>query len=281
MIRAEPITSAEAARTKGIQSIASGRSDLFRMDPRLLKIDPGFNARLVDFDPADDEDLALARSIAEVGVKQPLTVYMRDGEPIVTDGHRRLGATLHAMDVLGADIKSVPVQTETKHASAADHALSVLVRNQGKPLAPIEKANQYAKLIGFGWSEPEIAKKVGATRQHVSGLLQLRAGPAAVVEMVKAGEVSAGLAMGVLRDKRGDGTAATAALYEGLKKAQSEGKSKATAKHVERPVPDLTKSVGYQAGLKRAVEIIRAAWEPDELPSGITHLIKNIEKELA
>ncbi len=263
MIRAEPITEAEAKRSRGIMDLAPRRGNLYDFDPRLLKVESGWNSRIVTFDPANEEDLALACSIAEVGVKQPLTVYMKDGEPTVTDGHRRLAATLYAIDTLKAEIKAIPVQTEAKHASEADRVLSQLVRNQGKPLAPIEKASVYAKLTDLGWKVPEIAKKVGASAQHVTELLTLRAGPAAVVEMVKAGEVSAGLAMSTLRDKRGDGTAATAALYEGLKRAQSEGKSKATAKHVERPAPDLTKSVGYQAGLKRAVEIARRAGQEE------------------
>lgn len=125
------------ARKKGIQDLALGRSDVFRLDPRALQIEPGWNSRTSDFDPADPEDLSLAHQIAEGGVKEPITVYMKNGVPVVTNGHRRRAATLYALDVLGAEIKSVPVQTEPKHASEADRVLSQIVRNSGKPLAPM------------------------------------------------------------------------------------------------------------------------------------------------
>lgn len=261
MIRAEPIDT--KPKSRGIQDMAIGRVDLFRMNPRDLRIEDGWNSRTVDFDPDDAEDIALAKSIAEVGVKQALTVVMKGGAPTITDGHRRLRATLYAMDTLGAEILSVPVQTESKHASEADRVLSQLVRNQGKPLEGIEKGHVYAKLVGFGWSETEIAKKVGASRQHVIDMLALRAGPQAIVEMVQTGEVSATLASQTLKASKGDGAAAAEKLYAGLVKARSEGKTKATAKHVERPAPDLTKSVGYAAGLRRAVEILREAGMTD------------------
>lgn len=246
---------ATPAKKRGHRDNAEEVAGLYLYDPRKLHVQEGWNSRAVTFSPDDEEDIALARSIAEVGVKQPLTAFLQGGVAYLTDGHRRLAATLYAMDILGADIKTVPVQSETKLASEADRVLSQLVRNQGKPLAPIEKASVFAKLIGFGWSEAEIAKKVGLTRQRVVDLLTLRAGPQAVVEMVTAGEVSAGLALETIRAEKGDGAAAAEKLYAGLVKARAEGKSKATAKHVDRPPPDLRKSVGYAAGMKRAVEI--------------------------
>ena len=263
MIRAEPITEAEAKRAKGIQSMALGRSDLLRMDPRDLRVESGWNVRVSTFDPKDEDDITLAKSIAENGVRQPLTVYMKDGEPTVTDGHRRLAAALYALDHLGATFPSVPVQTEIKGADEADRVLSMETRNGGKPLSPIERAALYSRLIGLGRDEGWIATKTGRSRQYVSNLLSLREGPAEVVRMVEVGEISATLALQTLREKRGDGEAATATLYEGLKKAQAEGKTKATAKHVARPAPDLTKSVGYAAGMKRAAEMLREAGMAD------------------
>lgn len=256
MIRAEPIE--PKPKKRGLRDSAEEVGTLYYYAPDKIHVQEGWNSRICDFDPKDEDDMALALSIAENGVRQPLTAFLRNGLAYITDGHRRLAAARYAIAQLDAkDLRTLPVQAETKGSTEAERVLSQIVRNQGKPLAPIEKAAVYAKLIGFGWSEAEIAKKVGATRQHVSGLLQLRAGPAAVVEMVKAGEVSAGLAMETLREKRGDGAAATATLYEGLKKAQAEGKSKATRKNIARPAPDLTKSVAYQAGLRRAVEVLR------------------------
>ena len=58
---------------EGIQGLALGRKDILRLDPHDLHVRPGWNCRDVNFNPNDPEDLALAESIASVGVKQPLT----------------------------------------------------------------------------------------------------------------------------------------------------------------------------------------------------------------
>ena len=255
MIRVEDVTEAKTKK-RGLRDNAEEVASLYLYDPRKLHVQEGWNSRTVTFSPEDEDDIALARSIAEVGVTQPLTAFLRDGLAYITDGHRRLAATLYAMDVLGADIKTVKVQAETKSSSEADRVLSQLVRNQGKPLAPIEKANVYAKLIGFGWSETEIGKKVGVSRNYVSELLKLRAAPMAVVDMVKAGEVSAGLAMDTIKAARGDATAATETLTRAVDTARAEGKTRATAKHVERKAPDLTRHPAWKAALRHAVDVL-------------------------
>ncbi len=259
MIRAEPADT--KPKTRGIQDMAVKRADLFMMDPRKLGIEPGWNSRTNAFDPADPEDIELARSIAEVGVKSAITVYMRAGVPVITDGHRRLAATLYAMDVLGAKIQSVPVQTEGKHANEADRVLSQIVRNSGKPLEPFEKGNVFAKLMDLGWKEGEIAAKVGLTRQRVADLLKLRAAPKPVADMVKAGTISAGLAIDTMRAAKGDDAKATEVLAEAVTKARAAGKDRATAKHVDRapvdPAAKLKAHPAYAAGMKRAAEIVR------------------------
>ncbi len=264
MIRAEPADT--KPKTRGIQDMALGRVDLFRMAPRDLTVDPGWNSRTKDFDPADPDDIELARSIAEVGVKSAVTVYMRAGVPVITDGHRRLAATLYAMDVLGAKIQSVPVQTEGKHANEADRVLSQIVRNSGKPLEPFEKGNVFAKLMDLGWKEAEIAAKVGLTRQRVADLLKLRAAPKPVADMVKAGTISAGLAIDTMRAAKGDDARATEVLAEAVTKARAAGKDRATAKHVERapmdPAAKLKAHPAYAAATKRAAEIVRIAGHP-------------------
>jgi ParB/RepB/Spo0J family partition protein len=278
MIRAETITEAEARpKSRGISDIALGRAGLFLISPADLRIQPGLNSRVKDFDPADEEDLALSRSVAEYGVKQPLTIHWREGAAWITDGHRRYGAVMHAI-ATGAEIKSVPVQSEGQYATEADRVFSQIVRNSGKPLQPIEQARVFKKLIDLGWHEKGIATKAGLTRQRVVDLLNLQAAPREVVAMVEAGEVSATLASQTIK---AEGEGATEKLVSAVTTAKAAGKSRATAKHVSRPAPDLTKSVAYQAGLKRAVEIIRSAWEPDELPIGMARIIENIEAEIA
>lgn len=221
----------------GIQGLALGRKDILRIDPRNLHIRPEWNCRDVNFDASDPDDLALAESIASVGVKQPMTAVWEQGQAWLTDGHRRLGAALYAIEHLGAEIKSVPVQTEDRYASEADRVLSQLVRNNGKPLSPIEHARVYKRLIDLGWTEKQIAESVGRSVPWVKNLLELHAAPTAVTALVRSGQVSATLAMDTLKKAAGDSEKATKALTGAIEKAVASGKKKATAKHMDRAAP--------------------------------------------
>ncbi|EGL63608.1 hypothetical protein AGRO_3677 [Agrobacterium sp. ATCC 31749] len=230
-----------AASNQGvIKSLAVGRSDIYRMDPRDLHVKVDWNCRTVNFNPEDPDDLALAESISQVGVKQALTVYTEDGKAFISDGHRRHGATMYAIEHLGAEIKSVPVQTEDRYSSEADRVFSQIVRNSGKPLTPIEQARVFKRLIDLGWTEKDIQQKTGLARQWIIELLELQAAPAAVTTLVAAGQVAATLAMATLKKHGGDGVKAAGDLTRAIDKAQAEGKKRATAKHMdagEKPKP--------------------------------------------
>lgn len=215
----------------GIKDVAVGRSDIFRLTLGDLHVKDGWNCRDHDFDPADPDDLALANSIAQIGVREPLTVQWDDGKAYITNGHRRFRASLHAANVLGAEIKSVPVQTEPRYSSEAEHVLSQIVRNAGKPLTPLEKSRVFKRLLSLGWSEKDIATQTGVSETYVRGLLELQAAPAAVTELVRSGAVSASLATAAIRQH---GTKAADKLQNAVETAKAGGKKHTTAKHMER-----------------------------------------------
>lgn len=237
----------EPKKLHGIKELAVGRSDTFRLSLDDLHVKAGWNARDCDFDPTDEEDLALAQSIAEVGVRETMTAVWEDGRAYVTNGHRRRAAALYARDTLGAEIKSVPVQTEARYSSEADHVLSQIVRNAGKPLSPFEKGRVFKRLIDLGWDEDEIAKKTGITRNRVVQLLTVQAAPEGVKTLVREGSVSTDLALKAVRASDGDGDAAVASLTEAVETAKAEGKTRATAKHLDA-------GTGAKLTLKRAVK---------------------------
>src|ERR1700674_5839547 len=99
----------------GIKSLAQGRTDVFKVDPRVLVIKDGWNSR--DFnDPENLEHVDnLAQSIAAVGVKQPLTVFFENGKCYVSDGECRLRGAMRAIEHYKADLRTVPVQTEDRY----------------------------------------------------------------------------------------------------------------------------------------------------------------------
>lgn len=222
---------------QGMKEIALGRSDIYRMSIDDLHVKDGWNSRVTDFNPEDADDLALAQSISQVGVKQPLTVYWEDSKTWISDGHRRYGAAKYARDVLGAEIKSVPVQTEERFSSEADRVFSQIVRNSGKPLSPIEQASVFKRLIDLGWTIKDLEMKTGMSRNRIVDLLELQAAPVAVTEMVKTGKVSATLAITTLKKHEGDGRKTATELSRAVDKAESQGKTRATAKHLETEKP--------------------------------------------
>lgn len=211
-----------------IKDEAIGRSDLFRMPPDKLHIKEDWNSRN-DSDPENEAHVeSLTVSIMEVGVKQPLTIYQDSGTFYVSDGHCRLKAVRRAIE-RGADIKAVPVQLEERYSDEADRIFSQIVRNSGKPLAPFEMGRVFKRLLAFGWTVDDIAKKSGINRGWVIELLELQASAAEIQEMVSTGRVSATLAIESLRK---DGDKAGEVLTQAVATAQAAGKTRATKKHI-------------------------------------------------
>ena len=124
----------------------------------------------------------------------------------------------------------MPAKTAEKHSSEADRLLTQIVANSGKQLEPLEAADVFKRLVDFGWTEDQIAAKVGKTKNHVSDLLRLRAAPAAVTSLVRSGAVAATMAATTLRKAKGDGKKAAEVLKTAVKAAAKKGKTKATAK---------------------------------------------------
>ena len=214
----------------GIKNIAQGRSDIFHVDPKILQTKPGWNSRDADHPDNLAHIDTLAQSIASVGVKEPLTVYWEDDAPFVSDGHCRLAAALRAIEVYGADLKTVPVKTEGRFTSEAERVFSQIVRNSGKPLAPLEQARVFKRLVDLGWNEKEIADKSGMSKQRIVDLLELQAAPEDVQALIRDGKVSATLAMQTLRES--GVKSAGNVLRKAVERAAAAGKTKATPKHV-------------------------------------------------
>lgn len=212
-----------------VRTIAAGRSDLYRIEPEKLFVKDDWNSRNAD----DPENIAhierLAESIAEVGVKQPLTAYHENGSVFISDGHCRLQAVMLAKS-RGADIKTIPVQMEGQYSSAADRVFSQIVRNSGKPLSPIEQSKVFKRLIDLGWSVQDISKKSGLAANWIRDLLELQASGHEIQELVVSGKVSSTLAMECLKK---NGEKAGKVLQEAVSKAQASGKERATKKHIK------------------------------------------------
>jgi len=135
---------------------------------------------------------ALAESIAQHGIIQPIVVRPKDGMYMIVTGERRWRAARMA------GLSEVPVIIiEADDRKAAELAL---VENlQRKDLNPVEEARAYADLIEeYSYTQEEIAKKVGRSRSSITNSLRLLDLPDAVLEKLAYGEILEGHAKVIL-----------------------------------------------------------------------------------
>ncbi len=252
-----------AEKKSGLASISEGRSDVHRVDPRMLHVKPSWNGR--DFSDPDNiqhvEELAL--SIAEIGVKDPLTVVWEDGKAWLVDGECRLRASLLAID-RGAPLKTVPVRSEERGSNDADLLFSQIIRNKKQPFKQLELAKICKRLCDMGWQQNDIATKSGVTPARISQLLDLLTMPEPIKQMVTNGQVSASMAQKVVAEH--NPVVAVQVLQDAVAVAESEGKQRAMPKHVETPVEPAKRqrAVTVEQAVKAAFDASTVDWNEDE-----------------
>ena len=140
---------------------------------------------------------ALAASIAEVGVLQPILVRPlgeEDGTPVfeLIAGERRWRAAKRV------GLPSVPaiVRDVSDLASMEQAVVENLHR---KDLNPLEEAAAYQQLLeDFGLTHDHLAKRVGKSRTTVTNLLRLLQLPPPVQKLVRDGSLAEGHARALL-----------------------------------------------------------------------------------
>lgn len=219
-----------ADKKANIKKEAVGRGkESYILELDSIYVDPSWNERNMKRGEVREHIRQLARSIAEVGQKEPCTVVARGDKIALTDGFCRYAAVKIAIEEHGADLKGLEVKGEGKGTDEADHVASMLVRNAGLSLSFSEQARVVKRLLAFGWSKAEIAARAMVSPTHVDNciiLLEANEG-GAIMKMLDKGEVSARLAIKTIREKP---KAPGAHLESEIKKANSKGKSKATGR---------------------------------------------------
>ena len=168
---------------------------------------------------------ALAASIKEHGVLQPIVVTKEEGKYKIVAGERRWRASKIA------GLKKIPAIVRTLD-SQNRLELSIIENAQREDLNAIELATAYAKLkTQFNLSTEDIAAKVGKSEQSIQNTLRLLNLP----EDVKKTMVKEGLTEGVMRPlvSRDEAT-----IKKVLPKIIEEGW---TARKVERYFAETTK----------------------------------------
>jgi ParB family chromosome partitioning protein len=135
----------------------------------------------------------LADSIREYGIIQPIIAEdAGDGTYIIVAGERRIrGAAL-------AGLTEVPVLIRN-YSDEKRMEISLIENIQRTDLNPIEEATAYKRLMELtGFSQDEVAVKVGKKRSTVANTLRLLKLPSAMQESLKTGQLSSGHARALL-----------------------------------------------------------------------------------
>ncbi|MDI6895378.1 MAG: ParB/RepB/Spo0J family partition protein [Bacillota bacterium] len=140
-----------------------------------------------------EEGLAeLAQSVRAHGVLQPVLVRPVSGGYELVAGERRWRAAVMA------GLSSIPAIV--RDVGEAERLELALVENlQRQDLNPMEEAGGFRQLMErFGYTQEQLAARVGKSRSYVANALRLLGLAPAVQEMVEAGRLSAGHARALL-----------------------------------------------------------------------------------
>ena len=224
---------------------AAGKSP-YQLLP-IHKVEPNPDQPRRDFDP--EELQSLADSIATHGVVQPLTVReLSSGYYQIIAGERRWRAARMA------DLREIPaVIIEADDRKVME--LALIENLQRQDLNPVEEALGYQTLMQeYGLTQEDAAKQVGKSRPAVANALRLLNLPEKVLEMVRAGELSAGHARAVLSLKtvKQQELAAQKIAALGLSVRQAELLCKNMGKE-PAPVKEPTLAVDYVAECEKSL----------------------------
>ncbi len=157
----------------------------------LHRVEPNPDQPRQDFD--EEELAALAESIRVHGVLQPLTVRETGGGYYqIIAGERRWRASRMAGLT---DVPAIVIEADDKKAKE----LALIENLQRQDLNSVEEALGYQSLMNeFGLTQEEAAQRVGKSRPAVANALRLLTLDEKVLDMLRAGELTAGHAKAIL-----------------------------------------------------------------------------------
>ncbi len=157
----------------------------------LHRVEPNPDQPRQDFD--EEELAALAESIRIHGVLQPLTVRETGGGYYqIIAGERRWRASRMAGLT---DVPAIVIEADDRKAKE----LALIENLQRQDLNSVEEALGYQSLMNeFGLTQEEAAQRVGKSRPAVANALRLLTLDEKVLDMLRAGALTAGHAKAIL-----------------------------------------------------------------------------------
>ena len=231
---------------RGLEAlIPSGGSTVGVLEVDVEDISPNPRQPRRRFD--SDSLRELASSIREHGLIQPLIATQ--AEPLPESGeagprYRLIAGERRWRAAKMAGLQRVPVIV--KEVSPPEALQLALVENiQRSDLNPLEEAAAYDQLIDeFGFTQEEIASRVGRSRSSVANALRLLSLSGAVQDALREGRISEGHARAILGLKREDEQVGTlrVVLKRDLTVRQTEELVRRLASEARRPRSTHTRS---------------------------------------
>lgn len=223
--------------------------------PSAIRMLPDFNLRDTQAEGYQEDMDALYQHMARGGKVPALEVVLSaDGEGVdVVEGHRR---TITYLRLIEAGHPIPWVRIEPFDGNEIERVARIMTSQEGRKLLPLEVAAGYRRLAAFGLTTEDIARRVCKTRQHVDQMLILDAAPVAIQSMVKAGSISASLAVSTIRQE------GEAGATKKLGAAQAEVQGKKITPKALKPWTPPTK---YTAPLAQHARKLLDTIQPDIL----------------
>jgi ParB/RepB/Spo0J family partition protein len=247
------------------------------MDPASILVEKNHNPRIFDTPRMREKINELKTSIAAHGVLVPLLVRYDAGTCILVDGETRLRAVNELNAEAPGTVFSVPVMSVKANDEAERLRLS-LTANTGEPLTQLENGQAFSRLIGLGWTNTDIAHKIGYTERYVNDALSLFDSPKAVKQLVAENKITPGRAIAEVRKK---GTAAAVTLVAEVAKHEAAKPSGSPAKPLARekapaknPLRDIVLAVAKE--IRTDVEKMDAGGEKFDFVEVSTKLARKL-----
>ena len=185
--------SIKAAAEDKANDAVSKSTPTFLIDPRVVKVQEGFNAR-----PIDPEHVAYLKRLKKSGVDTgEYTVQMIDGEIFLRDGHHRHAAD---MELIAEGVEILRVKAKEFKGDEKAAIFYMLGTQSGKGYTPLQVGEQYIKLVNlFGMSYDEIAEQRGMSAQHVKDAIRLTEQPVELKTAIQQGTITSSTALKLVK----------------------------------------------------------------------------------
>jgi ParB family chromosome partitioning protein len=176
------------------------------------------NPRQPRLDFPEETLAALARSIREVGVLQPVVIKRRNGGYELVAGERRVRAARLA------GLATIPAIV--REGDDTESLREALIENiHREDLGPLELAAAFQELLEeLGVTQETVAERLGYSRAHIANTIRLLSLPGDVQRLLGEGKIQAGHARALLAlpDDEAKSTLALRVAAEGLSVRQVE-----------------------------------------------------------